>query len=82
MHSAPILEYLKKHGQQLDADIANAMGLPLQDVQTSLEVLAKHGDVSRCSVTRYIEGNRIDGTIYRPLGFIPPKAPGRKPGEK
>lgn len=82
MHSILILDYLKKHGQQLEADIAQAIGLPLSDVQLALATLSTQGQVSRCTVTRFIEGNRIDGVIYRPLGYIPPKAPGRKPGDK
>ncbi len=82
MHSTLISEHLKRYGQQLETAIATAMGLPLDEVQSSLSKMSMRGEVSRCSVTRFIDGNRIDDVIYRPLGYIPPKIPGRKPGDR
>lgn len=82
MHSIIILDYLKRQGEQLETDIAHAVSLPLPEVQMTLAKLSIQGEVSRCSVTRYIEGNRIDGVLYRPLGYIPPRAPGRKPDNR
>jgi DNA-binding IclR family transcriptional regulator len=82
MDNAPILQYLKKHGQQLDLDIAAAMGLPISSVRSSLMDLSARGEISKCSVTRYNDGKAIEGMLCRVAGMIPPVAPGRKPGVK
>ncbi len=78
MHATPILEYLKKHGQQLDADIAAATGIPLPKVRLSLSDLSARGEISRCSVTRYSDGKPVEGMLCRVAGSIPPATPGRK----
>lgn len=80
MQSNAILQYLSKHGQQVDYEIAEAMKLPLSDVRESLTSLSKLGEISRCTVTRFIGGKPIEGMLCRVAGTIPPKAPGRKPG--
>lgn len=80
MHATPILEHLKKHGQQVDWEIAAATGIPLAKVQTTLSSLSERGEVSRCTVTRFIDGIKHEGMLCRIAGSIPPKAPGRKPG--
>lgn len=79
-HTAPILQYLKKHGQQLDLEIAVAMGIPLPKVRHSLSALSARGEISSCSVTRFNDGKPIQGMLCRIAGSIPPSAPGRKPG--
>jgi predicted ArsR family transcriptional regulator len=80
MHTSAILQYLSKHGQQVDYEIAAAMDLPLSDVRATLSALSKLGEISRCNVTRFIGGKPIEGMLCRIAGTIPPKAPGRKPG--
>ena len=80
MHTSPILQYLKKHGQLADWEIAAAMDIPLQKVRSTLTELSEKGEVSRCSVTRFENGKPIEGMLCRAAGTIPPKAPGRKPG--
>jgi hypothetical protein len=82
MHATPILQYLKKHGQQVDYEIAAAMDIPLLEVRTSLSDLSAQGEISRCNVTRFANGVPVEGMLCRIAGTIPPKAPGRKPGEK
>jgi len=82
MHTTPILQYLKKHGQLLDSEIATAMGISLPKVRISLSDLSARGEISRCSVTRFPDGKPVEGMLCRVSGFFPPKAPGRKPGEK
>ena len=82
MDTAPVLQCLKKHGQLLDSEIAAATGIPLSKVRLSLSDLSARGEISRCSVTRYSEGKPFEGTLCRVAGFIPPSAPGRKPGAK
>ena len=74
-----ILQYLKVHGEQLDADIAAALRLPLERVRTELQDLSAKGDVMTCFVTRFRGGRKIEGWSSRAAGFIPPVSPGRKP---
>ncbi|MDP3088145.1 MAG: FaeA/PapI family transcriptional regulator [Methylotenera sp.] len=79
MHSTSILQYLKKHGQQVDWEIAAAIGLPLSQVRSTLTELSARGEISRCSVTRFSDGQPVEGMLCRIAGTIPPQAPGRKP---
>lgn len=81
MHSASILEYLKKHGQLLDSEISVATGIPLKAVRASITDLSVRGEVSRCNVTRYSEGKPVEAIQCRISGYVPPAAPGRKPGQ-
>ncbi len=80
MHATPILQYLRKHGQRLDSEIAAGTGIPLPAVRTSISELSARGEISRCRVTRFSDGKPIEGVLCRIAGSIPPKAPGRKPG--
>ena len=82
MDSTPILQYLKKYGQRLDSKIAAATGISLPQVRMSLSDLSARGEISRCSVTRFDDGKPIEGMLCRVSGYIPPAAPGRKPGAK
>ncbi len=74
-----ILLCLKKHGERLDSEIAEEVGLPLATVRQSLAGLAAAGAVVTCSLTRFEGGKRIEGWLCRVSGYIPPPAPGRKP---
>lgn len=82
MHSSPILQYLKQHGQHLDTEIAASMGIPLQKVRASISDLSSRGEISQCSVTRFNDGKPVEGILCRVAGSIPPTTPGRKPGAK
>jgi predicted ArsR family transcriptional regulator len=82
MNTAPILQYLKTHGQRLDSEIAAATGIPLRKVRISLTDLSARGEISRCSVTRFSDGKAAEGMLCRIMGSIPPTTPGRKPGAK
>ncbi len=74
-----ILQYLKAHGEQLDADIAKALKLPLERVRTELQGLSARGEVMTCHVTRFHGKRRIEGWACRVAGYTPPISPGRKP---
>jgi len=74
-----ILHCLKKHGERLDSEIAKEMGMPLATVRQRLAGLAAAGEVITCSLTRFENGNRIEGLLCRVPGYVPPRAPGRKP---
>ncbi len=75
-----VLQYLKKHGQLLDAEIAAGMGLPLKKIKEHLATLATLGEISTCRVTRFNGPDRFEGTLCRPAGFSPPRSPGRTAG--
>ena len=77
-----IMQYLKLHGQRLDSEIAVATGIPLARVRRSLSDLSARGEISKCSVIRFNDGEKIEGYLCRIAGYIPPKTPGRKPGAK
>ena len=74
-----VLDLLRKHGERLDSEIAEEMGIPLETVRQQLSGLAATGLVVTCNLTRYKDGERVDGWLYRISGFIPPAAHGRKP---
>lgn len=80
MNATPILQYLRKHGQRLDSEIATATGIPLSTVRSSLTDLSARGEISKCSMTTFKDGKPVEGMLCRIAGTIPPKAPGRKPG--
>jgi hypothetical protein len=73
-----ILQCLKKHGERLDSQIAEEVGLPLEAVRAHVAGLAATGGVITCNVTRYENGNPTVAWLYRISGYIPPAAPGRK----
>ena len=80
MYATPILEHLKKNGEQLDSEIAAATGISLLKVRKSISDLSASGDISTCSMTRYSSGRPVNGTLCRIAGTIPPKTAGRKSG--
>jgi DNA-binding IclR family transcriptional regulator len=75
-----IMQYLKENGQRFDSEIAAATGLSLAKVRRSITDLSARGEISKCSVTRFNNGEKIEAVLCRVAGYIPPKSPGRKPG--
>ena len=73
-----ILQHLKLHGEQLDADIAAAIGLSVAKVRAYVGELSAKGDVIVCRSIRYQQGKPIEGVLCRLSGYTPPAAPGRK----
>ena len=73
-----ILQYLKKHGERLDTDIAGATGIPLAKVRAQLAELAAKCEVVVCHSIRFNTGKKVEVTIYRIAGYTPPASPGRK----
>jgi predicted ArsR family transcriptional regulator len=73
-----ILEYLKRNGEKLDAEIAAAAGLSLSTTRQYLAELAAKGKVMTYRSTRFVEGRKIEGIRCRLTGITPPAAPGRK----
>lgn len=73
-----ILQYLKKHGEKFDAEVAEAAGLSLSKTRLHLAELAAKGDIMVCDSIRFEKGKKIEGIRCRVSGFTPPAAPGRK----
>ncbi|HUW46690.1 MAG TPA: FaeA/PapI family transcriptional regulator [Dehalococcoidia bacterium] len=73
-----ILKYLKKHGEKLDAEIAEGAGLSLSKTRNYLAELAAKNEVVLCDSIRFEKGKKIEGMLCRVSGFVPPAAPGRK----
>ncbi len=73
-----ILRFLKLHGESLDSDIAEAVGVSLAKVRIQLAELSTKGEVMSYHSIKYDGGNKIEGMRYRIAGFIPKAAPGRK----
>ena len=73
-----ILQYLKKHGERLDTEIAEATGISLANVHLQLSELAAKGEIMACHSIRFENGKKIEGVSCRLAGYIPPAAPGRK----
>jgi hypothetical protein len=80
--NASLLTFLKANGEQLDADIALALKIPLAQLKRQVAQLSASGDVICCNVTRYIEGKKIEGISCRLSCDLPAPARGRKPGVK
>ncbi|MDO9394319.1 MAG: winged helix-turn-helix transcriptional regulator, partial [Methylotenera sp.] len=78
MYNALVLEYLKKHGQRLDREIAKETGISLTQVRSAISELESTKSVSSCSVTNFEDGVATEGMLCRISGYIPPAAPGRK----
>lgn len=74
-----IMQYLKDHGESLDAEIAEETGVTLEEVSSYLSDLASRGDVIMCHTTRYVDDEPIEGMLYRVSGYVPVVGPGRKP---
>ncbi len=73
-----ILQHLKKHGESLDIDIAEAAGMSLDMTRTCLAQLSARGEIMAYHSTRFESGEKIEGMRCRLAGFIPPPAPGRR----
>jgi hypothetical protein len=73
-----ILQYLKKHGERLDSEIALATGTSLAKVRIHLAELSDKREIMTCYSIRFEEGKKIEGIRCRLTGYIPPAAPGRK----
>jgi DeoR/GlpR family transcriptional regulator of sugar metabolism len=73
-----ILQHLKKHGEQLDSEIATAVGSSLATVRLHLSELTAKGEVMSCHSIKYVKGKKIEGIRCRLAGYVPPASPGRK----
>ena len=70
-----ILQHLKKHGEQLDTEIAAATGISLAKAHLYLSELFVKGELVACRSIRFEKGKRIEGISCRLVGYIPPASP-------
>lgn len=82
MHSAAIIQHLKKHGQLLDTEIAASTKIPLEEIRVAIAELAERREISQCRVTTFKDGKPIESLQCRISGYAPPAAPGRKAAVK
>ena len=73
------LQYLKKHGQRLDLEIAKEMRVPLATVRQHLTALVDRREAIVCKTIQFENGRQIEAWQGRISGFVPAAAPGRKP---
>ena len=73
-----ILQYLNKHGEKLDMEIAVATGISLTNVRLHLSELAAKREIITCHLTGFEKGKKVEGISCRIAGYIPQAAPGRK----
>lgn len=74
-----ILQYLKTHGERLDTEIAEAVGIPLEKTHIHLSELTAKGQVMSCLSIKFEKGKKIEGIRCRLVGFTPKVKPGAKP---
>ena len=78
MYTSTILQYMKKHGQKLDREIAKDTEIALPQVRITINELQKTKAVFNCNVINFDNGVPVEGILCRFSGYIPPAAPGRK----
>ena len=80
--NASILLFLKNNGEQLDAEIADALDISMAVAKSHIAQLSSAGEVICCKVTRFIDGRKIEGVSCRLSCNLPKPARGPKPGAK
>lgn len=73
-----ILQYLRANGERFDAEIAEAVGLPLHNAHVHLAQLLAKGQIVACQSTRFQDGQQVVGIRCRISGYTPPGAVGMK----
>jgi len=73
-----ILDYLNKHGESLDTEIAVATRIPLNNVHQHLTELMAKKEVVTCHATRYVECIKSEVMICRLVRKGPVIKPERK----
>ena len=66
-----ILQFIKKQGECLDTEIAEATGIPLPKVRLLLAELAAKKEVILCNLTKYVKGKETKAIICRKAGYEP-----------
>ncbi|MEO8008945.1 MAG: ArsR family transcriptional regulator [Betaproteobacteria bacterium] len=77
-----ILQFLRKNGEQLDAEIAKALHISKTQALSHIAELSAAGEVICCQTTRFFGGKKVEGVSCRLSAYVPPRATGPKPGAK
>jgi hypothetical protein len=77
--TSEILRFLKSHGEQLDAQIAEALNIPMPHLQREIAQLSLANEIICCNLTRFVAGRKIEGVSCRLSCETPAAARGRKP---
>ena len=78
--SADILRFLRKNGEQLDAQIAEALNMPIDRISLELSQLALAREIICCNLTRYRNGDKVEGVSCRLSCDTPQATRGPKRG--
>jgi DNA-binding Lrp family transcriptional regulator len=60
VHTPKVFAYLKKHGQQPDAEIATGIGIAIYEVHAALSELLAQGEIFKCGATPSINISSVD----------------------
>ena len=71
MNKTTILQYMKKHGQKLDREIAKDTGIALPQVRHTIAELQSTKTVFSCNVINYNNGIAVEGILCRISGYFP-----------
>ena len=77
--TSDILRFLKNNGEQLDAQIAQALNIPMPHLQREIVQLSLANEIICCNLTRFVAGQKIEGVSCRLSCDTPAAARGRKP---
>ena len=72
-----IRQHLKIHGERFDTEMAKDAGVSLTQVRLCLAELTAKGEVISCHSTRFVKGNKTEGTCCRLAGYVSAASPAR-----
>ena len=73
-----VLQYLKRHGERLDSEIAAATGMTLAKVRLAVSNLAAKGEIMTCRSIRFKDGKQVEAILCRVAGYNLPVGPKKK----
>jgi len=73
-----IIQYLKRHGERLDTEIAEAVGISLAETRHHLLALVDKKEVMSCHSIKLVDGKMAERMSYRLVGFFPKAKSGAK----
>ena len=75
-----ILKFLAENpGEQIDTAIAKAISVAIDTLRSCLASLEARNEIVSCHITRFVQGQKLEGLCCRLAGFTPPAKAGRKP---
>jgi hypothetical protein len=75
-----VLKFLADNpGEQMDIAIAKAISVAIDTLRICLKELEARNQIVLCHLTRFVQGQKLEGLCCRLAGFAPPAKAGRKP---